>query len=206
MTDGGRRRWRGLLVVAAATASVTGCATSSGEVQVAAATRSAAAPTWFLDSGGVVPALPTVPTTVGLSPVIPRPGEFSVPRPAPYGVPAETEPPPAVCGGYASPVRINPGAVPGPGTATISWQADGRPEVVGYRVQAVSQDIVSGTQPVPRQRSVGQPAGCEAVTVTMTGLTRGGVYVFWLEEAVVDPQTSVTRLVQVGTSSPVVIP
>jgi len=185
---------------------LAGCATSSSPVQVAAATRSAAAPTWFLEAGGIVPSPPAAPSTIGLAPVIPRPHapEF-VPPVVPRGVGIGDDPPPAVCGGYGSPVQISPGAVPGPGTATISWQADGRPEVVGYRVQAVSQTVVPGSQPAPPQESVGQPAGCTAVTVTMTGLIRGSVYVFWLEEAVVDSQTSVPRLVQVGTSAPVVI-
>src|SRR3954464_2648676 len=135
MTDGRRRRWAALPMVALTV--LAGCATSSSPVQVAAATRSAAAPTWFLESGGIVLSPPPAPSTIGLSPVIPRPRapEF-VPPIVPPGVGVGAARPPAVCGGYGSPVQISPGAVPGPGTATISWQADGRPEVVGYRVQA----------------------------------------------------------------------
>jgi hypothetical protein len=199
-----RGRLAAVLTVLAAAAVLTGCAAEPAQVQVAAATRSAGPSSWFLESGGVVPT--PAPATVDLSPVIPRPymPDF-VPPVVPRGRPVEENPPPAACGGYANPVRINPGAVPGAGSATISWQADQRPEVTGYRVQAVVQTIVTGTQPRPLQQSVAQPAGCVPVTTTVTGLTRGESYVFWLEEAVTDPTSGVTRLVQVGTSAPVVI-
>jgi hypothetical protein len=206
MTRRGRRRL-GLLLAAVAAASATGCAATT-DVQEAAATRSPTASTWFLESGGVVPPTATAPpTAIGLSPVIPRPHrpEF-VPPVVPHGVGIGDDPPPATCGGYGTPTRINPGVVPGAGSATLSWQADGRPEVTGYRVQAVPQTLVTGAQPEPRKQTAAQPAGCAQVTVTMAGLTRGEVYVFWLEEAVVDSITGVTRLVQVGSSAPVTVP
>src|SRR3954454_21214839 len=124
MTDGRRRRWSALPMVALTV--LAGGATSSSPVQVAAATRSAAAPTWFLEAGGIVPSPPAAPSTIGLEPAIPRPHEPElVPRCFPRGVGIGDDPPPAVCGGYASPVQISPAAVPGPGSATISWQADG---------------------------------------------------------------------------------
>jgi hypothetical protein len=203
MTSGGRRRL-GLLLAAAAL-SVTGCAATT-DVEEAAATRTAPAATWFLDSGGVVPPTVSAPTTIaGFSPAIPRPGTFEVPRPAPYGVVPNLVPSPAPCGGYSTPKQINPGAVPGTGSATVSWMSDNRAEVTGYRVQAVAQTIVSGTQPEPVKKTAAQPSGCVEVSTTITGLTSGETYVFWLEEAVVDSTTSVTRLVQVGTSAPVTI-
>jgi hypothetical protein len=203
MTSRGRRRL-GLLLAAAAL-SVTGCATTT-DVEEAAATRTTAPATWFLDSGGVIPPSASAPTTIaGFTPAIPRPGTFEVPRPAPYGTPPALEPSPAPCGGYSTPKQINPGAVPGTGSATVSWMADNRAEVTGYRVQAVTQNLVTGAQPAPITQTVAQPGGCVTVTVTVTGLTSGDDYVFWLEEAVVDSTTSVTRLVQVGSSSPVTI-
>jgi hypothetical protein len=113
--------------------------------------------------------------------------------------------PPASCGGSTTPRRVSPGVVPGPGSATVSWQAGGRAEVVGYRVSAVSQTLVPGVQRAPLQRSVGQPADCAPVTVTLTGLVPGDAYVFWLEEQTLDAATSEVRLVQVGTSQPVII-
>ena len=184
---------------------MTGCAAST-DVEEAAATRAQAPATWFLDSGGVVPPSVSAPTTVDpFSPAIPRPGTFVIPRPVPYGVAPELKPSPAPCGGYSTPRTINPGAVPGTGSATVSWLSDNRAEVTGYRVQAVTQTLVTGAQPEPVKQTVAQPSGCVTVTTTITGLTSGEAYVFWLEEAVVDPTSGVTRLVQVGSSSPVTI-
>jgi hypothetical protein len=203
VSSGGRRRL-GLLLAAAALA-VTGCAAST-DVEEAAATRTAAPTSWFLDSGGIVPPTVSAPTTIaGFTPAIPRPGRFEVPRPAPYGVAPDLSPSPAPCAYYRTPMVINPGAVPGTGSATLTWMADDRPEVTGYRVQAVAQTIVPGAQPEPLKQTVAQPGGCVEVSTTITGLTSGEVYIFWLEEAVVDSITGVTRLVQVGASSPVTI-
>jgi hypothetical protein len=95
--------------------------------------------------------------------------------------------------------------VVGGGSATVSWQSDNREEVQGYRVQAVSQALVSGPQPTPVVQTVGQPGGCAPVSLTITGLTSGEAYVFWLEEQVTSRTTGVTRLEQVGTSAAFVI-
>ena len=122
-----------------------------------------------------------------------------------FGESPELTVPPAPCGGHATPRRVSPGAVPGPGSATVSWQAGGRAEVLGYRVSAVSQTLVPGVQAAPVQRTVDQPADCAPVTVTLPGLVPGDAYVFWLEEQTVDAETSEVRFVQVGTSQPVVI-
>jgi hypothetical protein len=95
--------------------------------------------------------------------------------------------------------------VPGPGSATVSWQADGRDVVQGYRVTAVSQQLVTGEQPAPPQVTVGQRADCGEVTARIGGLTSGVAYVFWLEELVLDTDTQVTEYEQVGWSPAVVI-
>jgi hypothetical protein len=203
MTRGGRRRL-GLLLAGTALAALTGCAAPT-VVHEAATTRAATPTSWFLDSSGVVPPTATAPTTIGLAPVIPRPGTFEVPRPVPYGVIPHTQASPAPCGSYSVPKTINPGATPGTGSATVYWQADDRAEVTGYRVQAVPQTIVPGVQPEPVKLTVDQPGGCVQVSTTVTGLTSGETYIFWLEEAVVDSISGATRLIQVGTSSPVPI-
>jgi hypothetical protein len=122
-----------------------------------------------------------------------------------FGESPELTVPPAPCGGHTTPRRVSPGVVPGPGSATVSWQAGGRAEVLGYRVSAVSQALLPGVQPAPLQRSVGQPADCAPVSLTIDGLVPGDAYVFWLEEETVDVATSQVRFVQVGTSQPVVI-
>ncbi|MGY1815741.1 hypothetical protein [Blastococcus sp. SYSU D00820] len=155
------------------------------------------------------PAVP-VPEPVVEAPAlaVPVPGriEVELPNPmVPHGQVTEFEPPPATCGGYGNPRRIPPGVVPGAGSATISWQADGRTDVLGYRVQAVSQQLVTGQQPAPVQVEVAQRDDCGPVEVVVGGLTPGVPYVFWLEELVRDRQTEVTRYLQVGTSDAVTV-
>ena len=86
----------------------------------------------------------------------------------------------------------------------MTWQAGDRDDVLGYRVSAVSQTLRTGEQAAPLRRTAAQPAACAPVTLTFAGLTPGDAYVFWLEERTVDV-TSVERLVQIGTSQPVVI-
>ncbi len=148
---------------------------------------------------------PVVDTPVLALPV-PRRLEVELPTPmVPYGVPLQTTPPPAQCGGYGSLRQVPPGVVPGPGSATVSWQADGRDAVQGYRVTAVSQQLVSGVQPAPPQVTVGQREGCGEVTAGIGGLTSGVAYVFWLEELVLDAERQVTEYEQVGWSPAVVI-
>jgi hypothetical protein len=150
-----------------------------------------------------IPAEPAAPSLV-----VPRPApqQIQLPRPwVPYGVAPKTSPPPAACGGYSTPRRIPPQVVAGAGTAALSWMADDHSYVQGYRVRAVSQRLVSGTQPAPPSQDVAQVAGCRTVTATMSGLTSGGYYVFWLEEAQRDATSGVVRYVQVGESDPVLI-
>ena len=136
----------------------------------------------------------------------PRPGRITImPNAAVGTAPTYRQRPDACGGGGTTPRRMVPGVVPGPGSATLDWMADARPEVLGYRVQAVSQQLVAGLQPPPVVQTVAQPDGCVPVTVTMAGLTPGVPYVFWLEEQVTSASTGVTRLVQVGTTDAVVI-
>jgi hypothetical protein len=77
--------------------------------------------------------------------------------------------------------------------------------VLGYRVTAVSQELRVGEQVQPPSRTVEQPADCSPVTVTLTGLTPGETYVFWLEEQRLDVTSTVPRFLQIGTSTPVLI-
>jgi hypothetical protein len=168
-----------------------------------------AAPSRAPAAAAAVPALPApVAVTTQPSPFAvpqpPRPGP--VVFPAPVGTPLPETPPTAGCGGYGNPRRIVPGVATGPGSATLTWQADGHGEVTGYRVQAVSQQLVPGPQPEPVRATAAQPAGCAPVSVTVSGLTSGEAYVFWLEEQVDDPLYGTTRLVQVGTTGAVVVP
>jgi hypothetical protein len=136
----------------------------------------------------------------------PRPQQIAIMPNAALGTPPAYSPRPDACGGAGTtPRRMVPGVVAGVGAATLDWMSDNRPEVLGYRVQAVSQRLVGGEQPAPVTQDVAQPAGCVPVSATITGLTPGEPYVFWLEEQVTSASTGVTRLVQVGTTSAVVI-
>jgi hypothetical protein len=177
----------------------------------------------FRDAGTAIDRVPQVPQVVERTGfdvperavdapdvAVPVPRDIDVqlvPPTVPRGVVPEYTPPEATCGGYSSPRRIVPAVAPGVGSATLGWTADSDNGVVtGYRVQAVSQQLVTGVQPAPPQRLVGQRDDCGEVATTMTGLTSGAYYVFWLEEQVRDEDTQRTEFVQVGRSAPVLIP
>jgi hypothetical protein len=180
--------------VTAATSRVTG----PEPVQAPAARIEQPATTEPLD---VEP--PVVAT--GIAPLAPGGIEVDVPAPfVPRGTPPPLEPrPDTACSGYPVPRRIVPGVVTGPGTATLSWRSDASVDVQRYRVQAVSQRLVAGPQPTPPALTVGQPAGCEELSVTFEGLQSGVGYVFWLEEEVRDSLS--LRWVQVGTTAPATV-
>jgi hypothetical protein len=140
----------------------------------------------------------------GPAPVAPRGVDLDVPNPVvPRGAPMEVEPPPATCGSSGTPRRILPTVVPGAGTATVTWPADGHGDVLRYRVHAVSQRLVAGAQPAHPTLLADQPEGCVPVTVQFAGLQRGVPHVFWLEEEVRGSLSP--RWVQLGTTAPVVI-
>jgi hypothetical protein len=219
--DTGRRTWQDdgwdAATGTVAAAAAVGLIAFSGPVTEVAATVTASrtaltavtAPAAALPGTVTVvappPAAPAVVPPVDVVAVPrPRPIELRVRPGVPVGVPPELEPPPAACGGYGAPRRILPGVAPGVASATVSWQADGSAGVLRYRVQAVSQRLVTGRQPEPPVQIAAQPAGCVPVTVAFAGLAPGVAYVFWLEEEVPDT-AGVPRWVQVGTSGPVVI-
>jgi hypothetical protein len=160
-----------------------------------------------LDDVATASSLASVAAEGGLAiPQPPRPHQIVIMPNAAVGTPPSYKQRPDACGGSGTtPRRMVPGVVAGAGTATVDWMSDNRPEVLGYRVQAVSQRLVGGQQPAPVVQTVGQPTGCVPVSVTITGLTSGDPYVFWLEEQVTSASTGVTRLVQVGTTGAVVI-
>ncbi len=135
----------------------------------------------------------------------PRPAGVAIRPWAAHGVAPVLTPREPACGGTGSPRRVTPGVTAGVGSATVTFPSDNRGEVQGYRISAVGQDAGAGRQPAPVTATAAQPEGCEQVTVSVTGLTRGTYYVFWLEESVTSPTTGVTRLEQVGTSAPVLV-
>jgi hypothetical protein len=197
-----------LLQVTASTEQVVDQRTAT-PIQTAAPTPALAAAQGVSTLGDVASArsLASVAAGGGLAiPQPPRPQQIVIMPNAAIGTqPTYSQRPDACGGGGTTPRRMVPGVVAGVGAATLDWMSDNRPEVLGYRVQAVSQQLVGGEQPAPLMQTAAQPEGCVPVSVTITGLTSGVPYVFWLEEQVTSASTGVTRIVQVGTSSAVVI-
>ena len=195
-----------LVEVTAATGPLGGSTATATATPAAASTTT---PVAAARNGSAASAAPpaAVAAQGGLAiPQPPRPQQIVVMPNAAVGTPPSYTQRPDPCGGSgAAPRRMVPGVVAGTGTATLDWMADNRPEVLGYRVQAVSQRLVGGTQPAPVIQTVGQPTGCAPVRVTIAGLTSGVPYAFWLEEQMTSSSTGVTRLVQVGTTGAVVI-
>jgi hypothetical protein len=204
----------------AAAAGLAGCATAT-EVQVAARTTGAPVATFFSTTGGTGTggtggggttggASTTSPATVSpgvsLRPELPPVrGGLVVPFVA-VGTPPLLQARPDPCGGFATPRTITPDVAPGPGSAVVSWTADDRPEVQGYRVQAVDTRWASSDQQRPPVVvTAGQRTDCGQVSVTVTGLVRGDTYVFWLDELVASPTIRGTAYEQVGASGTVVV-
>ena len=66
---------------------------------------------------------------------------------------------------------------PGKASLKVQWPAWYGPN---YRVAAVDQRLVSGTQPPPTWVNVTAGPGC-TVTATLTGLISGNAYIVWLD-------------------------
>ena len=66
---------------------------------------------------------------------------------------------------------------PGKGSLKVQWPSWYGPN---YRVAAVDQRLVTGTQPPPTWVNVTAGTGC-TVTATLTGLIPGNPYVVWLD-------------------------
>jgi hypothetical protein len=75
-------------------------------------------------------------------------------------------------------------AVPGVGSASVSWLSLGDPRIVEYKIAAVLQNRPGGSVPPATWTVVPKPNGCQQVSATVTGLTRGDWYVFWLDVVV----------------------
>jgi hypothetical protein len=227
-----RRAWWVPVLAATATgliglAFVPDLAPSSAPLAQDAASVAAVAGSITSVGGAVSPAPARSPADAGLAANAPgaivvrvpdrvQPPAFVVPRPVvvpgsivppyvPVGVSPRLTPPPAKCGGYATPRKVTPTVVPGKGSARVSFPADSSTAVRSYRVQAVSQRLVGGSQPPHVIATAPQRSGCGQVSVTLTGLRSGTPYVFWIEELQSDPHSTASSMVQVGSSAPVVV-
>lgn len=159
---------------------------------------------------GVVlpPAAPPIPVTV--APATVAPGALRV-APFPAGLPATSLPPlkpaPSVapCPNHPGPTQIPVHVALGAGSARVSWVSDGDPTVRSYRVTAMSQRLVGGTQPAAPTTTTARGTGCSPRSVSFSGLRRATPYVFWLEEAIPEP-TGGLRYWMVGQSAGVLVP
>jgi hypothetical protein len=66
---------------------------------------------------------------------------------------------------------------PQKGALQVQWAAQYGPT---YRVTAVDQQLVVGTQPPPTWQTVSVGGGCTG-TATISGLKSGGAYIVWLD-------------------------
>jgi hypothetical protein len=114
---------------------------------------------------------------------------------------------PDPCGGRLYESRYGGiGVAPAVGSATVSWPNDGGSTVQTYRVAAVPQDLVVGTQPPLNWVNVAPGTGCGTVSTTVGGLSSGAHYIFWLNAVYQAPGDTYTRDRTFGMSSVVQIP
>jgi hypothetical protein len=124
------------------------------------------------------PAVPWLRYAGGNAPVSPSPAAGA--RPSATGS-SRTPLPPAPACDIAWPtdprVLIPLIVTPGVRSLTVRWPTRYGPN---YRVAAVDQKLITGTQPPPTWVNVSASAGC-TTTATLTGLISGNPYVVWLD-------------------------
>lgn len=103
-------------------------------------------------------------------------------------------------------VGVGVAAVASRGSVQLSWHSRKGASLEGWRVAAARQDLVSGAQPPLVWKDVPAPPGCQMVTTTITGLTSGSTYQFWLHTVLTDPLGGDPTVVMVGRSPVVDVP
>lgn len=159
------RVMRSALAVSASLLLLTGCGASGGSSGGAGASAapSPAVP-WLIDASGNPTTVAT--PTVSLSPST--------------GLPWSPLPSASTCAiswPTNEQVFIPMIVTPGVGSLKVQWPSWYGPN---YRLAAVDQKLVSGTQPPPTWMNVTAGTGC-TVTATLTGLISGNPYVVWLD-------------------------
>jgi hypothetical protein len=188
----------GLVPAVAVVCLLAGCQSGS--------TTAGAAPVSQASGTVVPPAAAPIPVTVAPATVAPgaiRTGPptapavlaLPMPSPAPYVAP---------CLPIPSPKHMALQVSPGSGSAVVGWVSDGDGSVRSYRVSAISQRLVAGTQAAPPTATVAHGVGCGPRSISFSGLRHGAAYVFWLEEGIPD-RAGGLRFWQVGRSAGVVV-
>jgi hypothetical protein len=134
-----------------------------------ASSSSPSGPSWIVTvAGSATPSTgPSGPN--GYRPALPP---VSFPPPLPTGCPdAMTH------SWTVDPVLIPLTITPGKGSLTVSWP---RQHDSNYRITAVPQPLVSGSQPAYTWRTVAAGSGC-TITATLSGLSSRKPYVVWLD-------------------------
>lgn len=151
-----------------------GCGSPGTSAQ--AATPSAAATPWIAAAGGSAVPAPTPSIS------------YSSPAPFPTGflpvstVSASPTPTPSAndCAdlGFHSGAINSAGVVPGTTSATVSWYNPGGADLVEYRITAISQNLVTGSQRDVGWTVLKPGSGCGMVSAPVTGLDRKTDYIF----------------------------
>jgi hypothetical protein len=89
---------------------------------------------------------------------------------------------------------------PGAGSATVTWYNPGDPRLVQYRLTAIPQNLVGGSQPDLTWQEIAPGAGCRTMTATVTGLTSGAPYVFSLDAVLTNYDTDGNRTATIARS------
>jgi Fibronectin type III domain len=190
----------GVLLLGVACAAFTGWSVFGnpwGGTGASAAAGASGGPGWIRTQRGAVP-----------SSSAPSPGA-SPSSPAPVLSPA----PVRTAGGMASPSQgcANPGpgtgglagltVVPGRTSAVVSWPASGNGALLNYRLTAIPQRIVAGSQPPLRWQTVPAGRACGTVTATVPGLASGAPYIFSVDAVTSTYNGSGTSTVTIARST-----
>jgi len=157
---------RSALAMSVSLLALGACGTSGGTAGTSAsagATPSPAVP-WLIDVSGNPAPSTGVPYSLRPSPSLPWPSSAGATTCA---IPWPTD----------ERVLIPMVVTPGVGSLKVQWPSWYGPN---YRVAAVNQRLVTGTQPPPTWVNVTAGPGC-TVTATLTGLISGNPYVVWLD-------------------------
>jgi hypothetical protein len=204
-------RWRnpraiGLGIAGVATAialsgcSVLGLSTESATTG-SGSEAAAGGPEW--GATRVLTGTPTGSATPGGVPLSPTPTSVLTLSADPT---ASFSPVPPECIGNLRPNVLNGLSVtPGAGQATVTWVNVGDPTVESYRLAAIPQTIYHGEQKPADWKTVPAGDGCTTITQTVTGLTKGEPYIFWLDAIVNSYEYGVGRDIQIARSTPIII-